>query len=75
MKIRYAVFVLLAAWGISGCSFIDKARRADNLEQENSNLRYTLEQLKKEKALNDEIEAGLKKMIQDFNSTFATSST
>ncbi len=34
-----------------------------------------MEQLKKEKALNDEIEAGLKKLIQDFNSTFATSST
>ena len=34
-----------------------------------------MEQLKKEKALTDEIEMALKKVIGDFNSTFATSST
>lgn len=44
MQVSILIFLL------SGCTYIQKARRADELEQENANLRYRLEQLKREKA-------------------------
>ncbi|MDP2938166.1 MAG: OmpA family protein [Candidatus Omnitrophota bacterium] len=50
MKTRMTIFLFLAMFALSGCTYIQKARRADELEQENTNLRYRLEQLKKEKA-------------------------
>ena len=49
MKARMTIFLFLAMFALSGCTYIQKARRADELEQENANLKYTLEQLKKEK--------------------------
>jgi chemotaxis protein MotB len=50
MKNRLIILLFLAMFALSGCTYIQKARRADELEQENANLRYRLEQIKKEKA-------------------------
>lgn len=49
MKNRRLFFVLCCIFLLSGCSFIQKARRADELEVENSNLKYKISQLEKEK--------------------------
>ena len=49
MKYRLIALVLLGIFLLPGCSYIQKARRADELELENSNLRYKIAQLKKEK--------------------------
>jgi len=49
MKVKGVIFLFLILFALSGCSYIQKARRADDLELENANLRYKLEQLKKEK--------------------------
>ena len=50
MRAKLTILLFLAMFALSGCSYIQKARRTDELEQENANLRYKLEQLKKEKA-------------------------
>ncbi len=50
MKTKLTILLFLVVFALSGCTYIQKARRADELEQENTNLRYRLEQLKKEKA-------------------------
>ncbi|MFA5389056.1 MAG: flagellar motor protein MotB [Candidatus Omnitrophota bacterium] len=50
MKKRLVVLVLLGFFILPGCSYIKKAQRADELALENSNLRYKISQLKKEKA-------------------------
>jgi len=49
MKNRLLFFVLSGVFLLSGCSYIQKARRADELEAENANLRYRISQLQKEK--------------------------
>ena len=49
MKNRLVALVLLGILLLPGCSYIQKARRADELELENSNLKYKIAQLKKEK--------------------------
>ena len=49
MRSRLITLVLLGVLLLPGCSYIQKARRADELELENSNLRYKIAQLKKEK--------------------------
>jgi len=49
MKNRSIILVLLGIFLLSGCSYIQKARRADELEVENINLKYKIAQLKKEK--------------------------
>lgn len=49
MRNRLITIVLLGIFFLPGCSYIQKARRADELELENSNLRYKISQLKKEK--------------------------
>jgi len=49
MKNRLLFFVLSGVFLLSGCSYIQKARRADELEAENANLKYRISQLQKEK--------------------------
>jgi len=49
MKNRLVILFILGVFLLSGCSYIQKARRTDQLELENSNLRYKIAQLKKEK--------------------------
>jgi len=42
-------FVLCGFFLLSGCTYIQKSRRADELEAENANLKYRISQLQKEK--------------------------
>jgi chemotaxis protein MotB len=49
MKIKFAVIMFLAIFTLSGCAFIQKAKRTDELEIENANLRSRIAQLQKEK--------------------------
>ena len=49
MKNRLLFLVLSGIFLLSGCSYIQKARRADELEVENTNLKYKISQLQKEK--------------------------
>lgn len=50
MKTKFALVIFaIAVFSSSGCAFIEKARRADELEAENANLRYRVAQLQKEK--------------------------
>jgi len=50
MNHRLMIFLFLAMFTLSGCSYIQKARRTDELEIENQNLRARITQLQKEKA-------------------------
>ncbi|OGX18585.1 MAG: hypothetical protein A3K83_00380 [Omnitrophica WOR_2 bacterium RBG_13_44_8b] len=50
MKVKFVIIVFLAVFTMSGCVFIQKAKRADELEIENVNLRSRIAQLRKEKA-------------------------
>lgn len=50
MKARFSLIIfVIAAFSLSGCTFIDKARRADDLEAENANLKNRIAWLQKEK--------------------------
>ncbi len=49
MRIKYAVIILLAVFTLSGCAYIQKAKRTDELEVENANLKSRIAQLQKEK--------------------------
>jgi len=49
VKNRLLFLVLSGIFLLSGCSYIQKARRADELEVENTNLKYKISQLQKEK--------------------------
>lgn len=49
MNSKLTIFLILIIFALSGCTYIQKARRADELEAENANLRYRLTQLQKEK--------------------------
>jgi chemotaxis protein MotB len=50
MKVKYLIIMLLAIFTTSGCAYIQKAQRTDELESENQNLRARIAQLQKEKA-------------------------
>jgi len=50
MNNRLMIPLLLAVFVLSGCSYIQKARRTDDLEIENQNLRARIAQLQKDKA-------------------------
>jgi len=50
MKIKIAVILFLAVFTMSGCAYIQKAKRTDELEIENANLRRKIAQLEKDKA-------------------------
>jgi chemotaxis protein MotB len=49
MKAKFAVIVFLMIFILPGCASIEKAKRTDELEIENQNLRARIEQLQKEK--------------------------
>lgn len=49
MNHRLMISLFLAMLALSGCSYIQKARRTDDLEIENHNLRVRIAQLQKEK--------------------------
>ena len=49
MKVKFAVIVFLAIFTMSGCVYIQKAKRADELEFENQSLQDRIAQLQKEK--------------------------
>ena len=49
MKAKFTVLAFLILFSLSGCAFIEKTRRADELETENANLRHRIAQLLKEK--------------------------
>ncbi len=49
MNHRLMIFLFLIMFALSGCSYIQKARRTDDLEIENRNLRARIAQLQKEK--------------------------
>lgn len=50
MKEKFVLVVFsLLVFSLSGCAYIEKARRADELEAENANLRNRIAQLQKEK--------------------------
>jgi chemotaxis protein MotB len=74
MRGKSAIIMFLAIFTMSGCAYIQKAKRADELEIENANLRNLLTQLEKQKEreLSDldlakrELEASLKKEIGQY---------
>lgn len=50
MKMKIAVILFLAVFTMSGCAYIQKAKKTDELEIENVNLRNRIAQLEKDKA-------------------------
>ena len=50
MRINFAIIMFLAIFTMSGCAYIQKAKRTDGLEAENKNLRARIAQLQKDKA-------------------------
>jgi len=65
MKIKFAVIMFLAIFALSGCAFIQKAKRTDELEIENANLRSRIAQLQKEKV--KEVEQVVKKKDRELS--------
>jgi len=49
MRIKLVTLTFLTVFALSGCTYIQKARRADELEIENSDLRSRITQLQREK--------------------------
>ena len=49
MRINFAIIMFLAIFTMSGCAYIQKAKRTDELEIENQNLWARIAQLQKEK--------------------------
>ena len=49
MRVKFAIIIFLAVFTMSGCAYIQKAKRTDELEIENQNLRARIAQLQKEK--------------------------
>ena len=50
MKTKFTVIMLLAIFAISGCTYIQRSKRADELEIQNQDLKNQIAQLKQEKA-------------------------
>ena len=65
MKIKFAVIMFLAIFTLSGCAFIQKAKRTDELEIENANLRNRMAQLQKERV--KEVEQVVKKKNRELS--------
>lgn len=49
MRAKFAVMMFLAIFTISGCTYMQRSRKADELEIENQNLQNRIAQLQKEK--------------------------
>ena len=50
MKVKFAVVIFLAIFAMSGCTYIQRSKRADELEIENQSLQDRIAQLQKENA-------------------------
>lgn len=50
MRPKFLIIIFLAVFFMSGCAYIQKAERTDQLEIENQNLRARIAQLQQEKA-------------------------
>jgi len=50
MKAKFAVIIFLAVFTISGCTYIQRSKKADELEIENQSLQNQIAQLQREKA-------------------------
>ena len=50
MRIKFAIILFLLVFSSSGCAYIQKAKKTDELEIENANLRNRIAQLEKQKA-------------------------
>ncbi|MFH0790542.1 MAG: flagellar motor protein MotB [Candidatus Omnitrophota bacterium] len=50
MRNKWIIIIPLITFTLSGCTYIQKIRRAGELESENADLKYRLTQLQKEKA-------------------------
>lgn len=49
MRVKFAIIMFLAVLTVSGCAYIQKSKRTDELEIENQNLLARIAQLQKEK--------------------------
>jgi len=49
MRLKIAAIIFLSVFALSGCVYMQKVKRADELEQENANLRNQILRLQKEK--------------------------
>jgi len=49
MRAKFAVIMFLAIFSLSGCTYIQRFKKADELEIENQNLKNRIAQLQKEK--------------------------
>jgi chemotaxis protein MotB len=49
MKIKLFIMIILTVFTMSGCAYIQKAKRTDDLELENANLRNRIAQMEKDK--------------------------
>lgn len=65
MKLRYSIFVFFIISALSGCSYIQKARRTDELEIDNQNLRARIARFQKEKTT--EVENVVKQKDKEFS--------
>jgi chemotaxis protein MotB len=65
MKVKFVVIIFLAIFAISGCTYIQRSKRADELEIENQNLNNQIAQLQKEKA--KEIDHVVKQKDKEFS--------
>jgi len=65
MKVKLAVIMILAIFTMSGCTYIQRSRRADELEIENRNLQGRIAQLQKQKV--KEIEHVVEQKDKEFS--------
>jgi len=65
MKIKFTIIMFLAILSTPGCSYIQKAKRADELQLENQNLRNQIAQLRDEKI--KEIEHVVRQKDREFS--------
>ena len=64
MKAKFAVIIFLAVFTMSGCAYVQKAKRTDDLEIENKNLMARIAELEKEKT--KEVESVVKQKDREF---------
>lgn len=65
MKVKFAIFMFLAIFFMSGCACTQKTKRADELEIENRNLQAKLAELENEKT--KEIQHVVKQKDREFS--------
>jgi len=65
MRVKFTIIMFLAIFTMSGCAFIQKAKRTDELEIENQNLRSRIAQLQKDKT--KEVESVVKQKDKELS--------